>query len=293
MGPALHTSGRAASSPADHSAAQADLELRNDLLGMRLARTRIGKHFDPALGFVRRLDQDEWYGSLEVRPRFEASDWARQASLLVQGSSVRGTAGDLQSRVGVATAGFTSEFGDMVFLTLLDRFERLAAAAAISQRELAPGDYRFRSWEAKLATNESRDLSGFAGAGGGGFWSGTHGSLSAGLSFKTGPHLTIGGSLTRNDISLPVADGDFTTTIATLDLKGAVSRKLFANGLIQWDDLSKELQANIRVNWIHTPGSDLFVVVDTGYLTDGLPDPRETRWPRRAALLKLTWLKTF
>ena len=285
--------GAAESSPADASAAQADLELRNDLLGMRLARTRIGKRFDPALGFVRRLDQDEWYGNVEVRPRFEASDWARQASLLVQGSSVRGTAGDLQSRVGVATAGFTSESGDMVVLTLLDRFERLAEAARISRRALAPGDYRFRSWEAKLAANESRDLSGFAGAGGGGFWSGTHRSLSGGLSFKTGPHLTIGGSLTRNDISLPVADGDFTTTIAALDLKGAVSRKLFANGLIQWDDRSKELQANIRVNWIHTPGSDLFVVVDTGYLTDGLPDPRETRWTRRAAVLKLTWLRTF
>ena len=30
-------------------------------------------------------------------------------------------------------------------------------------------------------------------------------------------------------------------------------------------------QANIRVDWIHTPGSDLFLVLDTGYITDDTP----------------------
>ena len=46
-------------------------------------------------------------------------------------------------------------------------------------------------------------------------------------------------------------------------IQGAVSRKLFAGALVQCDNLSKELQANIRVDWIHTPGSDLFLVLDT------------------------------
>ena len=80
-------------------------------------------------------------------------------------------------------------------------------------------------------------------------------------------------------------------------IQGAVSRKLFAGALVQWDNLSKELQANIRVDWIHIPGSDLFEVFDTGYITDDTLDPRFDPqfdpWTRRTAVAKLTWLKAF
>ena len=280
-------------STADASAAQADVHLRSDRYGLRLARTWIGRDFDPALGFIRRGAMDERYGSVEWRPRFEATDWARQALLLIQASEVVGAGGGLESRTGVAGFGFTFESGDIAGFTLLDRFERLAAPAAISGREIPVGDYRFRSWETNVVTNESRNLSGFAGVGGGSFWGGTRSLLRGGMAVKTGPHLTVGGSLNRNAISLPVPGGDFTTTLAALDIKAAVSRKLFANALIQWDSLSNELQANIRVDWIHTPGSDLFLVLDTGYLTDRDLDPRLERWTRRTGVMKLTWLRTF
>ena len=75
--------------------------------------------------------------------------------------------------------------------------------------------------------------------------------------------------------------------------RDAVSRKLFANALVQWDDVSNSLQSNIRVDWIHTPGSDLFVVLDTGYLTGPLTDPRDPRWLRRTGVVKLTYLMAF
>ena len=84
-------------------------------------------------------------------------------------------------------------------------------------------------------------------------------------------------------------NGDFSTHLVSANIQGAVSRKLFANALVQWDNRSRELQANIRIDWIHTPGSDLFVVIDTGYLTGDLLDPREPRWQRRTGVVKLTY----
>ncbi|MDH3223157.1 MAG: hypothetical protein OEO23_05535, partial [Gemmatimonadota bacterium] len=92
---------------------------------------------------------------------------------------------------------------------------------------------------------------------------------------------------------LPVPDGAFTTQVFGVNILGAVSRSLFANALVQWDDVSNMLQANIRVDWIHTPGSDLFVVFDTGYMTGDLLDPRTDRWQRRTGVVKLTYLKAF
>ena len=59
------------------------------------------------------------------------------------------------------------------------------------------------------------------------------------------------------------------------------------------DDVSNEFQANVRVDWIHTPGSDLFLVFDTGYLTGPLTDPRDARWFRKTGVVKLTYLRAF
>ena len=279
------------------SAARAELELQNDRYAFRVRRTHVGKAFDPALGFVRRRDQDQWYAWGAFTPRFETSDWARRSWLWLGGERVLGTDGELQSRQAGSHAGLEFESGESVEFNLDSRFERLHGPASISGRVLSPGDYRFTSYELGAKTNDSRMFSAFLYGSTGSFWGGDRNGVRTGVSLKTGPHLTIGAQVSRNEVSLPVADGDFTTTLFALNLQGAVSRKLFAGVLVQWDNLSKELQANIRVDWIHTPGSDLFLVLDTGYITDDSLDPRLDLqfdpWTRRTAVAKLTWLKAF
>ena len=278
---------------ADRRAGEAALDLENDRYSLSVGRSHVGRDFEPALGFVRRPDQDAWYLWSAFEPRFEGSDWAREAALSLGGEQIRGTDGELQSRLVNAEVGFEFESGDSLEVEMDDRFERLGGPDSIRGRTLAPGDYRFRSYDFEFSTDDSRAVSGGAELTTGGFWNGTRTSLEGGLTVKTGPHLTVGARLSRNAVSLPVADGDFTATLVALDIGAAVSRKLFANALVQWDDLSKELQANIRVDWIHTPGSDLFLVLDTGYLTDDGLDPRAHRWTRRTAVMKLTYLKSF
>ena len=279
------------------SAARAELELQNDRYAFRVRRTHVGKAFDPALGFVRRRDQDQWYAWGAFTPRFETSDWARRSWLWVGGERVLGTDGELQSRQAGSHAGLEFESGESVEFNLDSRFERLHGPASISGRVLSPGDFRFTSYEFGAKTNDSRTFSGFLYGSTGSFWGGDRSQVRGGVSLKTGPHLTIGGQVSRNEVSLPVPDGDFTTTLVALNVQGALSRKLFAGALVQWDNLSKELQANIRVDWIHTPGSDLFLVFDTGYITDDTLDPRFDPqfdpWTRRTAVAKLTWLKAF
>lgn len=277
----------------DASAARAELNLQNDRYALRMRRTRVGRAFDPALGFVRRPDQDHWYAWTAFTPRFEGSDWARRGWLRVGGERIAGTDGALQSRQAGSNFGLALESGEAVGVTIDDRFERLHGAAAISGRVLPAGDYRFRSFAVDALTNDSRLFSVWAVAATGSFWSGDRTRLQFGMSLKTGPYFTLGSRISRNEVSLPVADGDFATTLVAFDIKAAASRKLFAGALVQWDNLSKELQANIRVDWIHTPGSDLFLVLDSGYLTDDSLDPRIHRWTRRTGVVKLTYLKTF
>ena len=281
------------SSGSSATAASVEADLRNSLLSVGAGYTRIPEGFDPALGFVRRRDMRRAAGSLAVFPRFERSRWARQLLAVAYGEHIAGLDGVKQSTVLLSRNMLTFQTGDRAVLTLSRRSEALQGPVRIQGRELSAGDYAFNRAELRLNTNDSRRFSGRGGFSVGQFWGGTRTQLSGGMMWKTGPHLTIGGDYTWNDVSLPVDDGDFTTRLTGVTILGAISRSLFANALIQYDDVSNVLQANVRIDWIHTPGSDLFVVFDTGYLTGDLLDPRTERWQRRTGVVKLTYLKAF
>ena len=275
------------------TAASIEADLRNSLLSAGAGFTRIPADFDPALGFVRRRDMRRATGSVAVFPRFEQSRWARQLITVANGEHIAGLDGVKQGTVLLSHNMLTFQTGDRAMFNLRRRSEVLQAAVRIQGRELAAGEYAFTSAEFNLTTNTSRRFSGRGGFSAGGFWGGNRTELSVGGMWKTGPYLTIGGDYTWNDISLPVEDGDFTTRLVGVTILAAVSRSLFANALVQYDDVSNVVQANVRIDWIHTPGSDLFVVFDTGYLTGDLLDPRTDRWRRRTGVVKLTYMKAF
>lgn len=253
----------------------------------------VDEDFDPALGFVRRPDMVKYAGTVAWTPRFEASRWARSLVTALVVDRIEGQDGEHQSSSQLSHNMLTFQSGDFVSVNLRRRFERLDAPGLIQGRQLPAGAYHFLAVDGTFRTNQSRTVAASGNASVGDFWSGTRAGYGGGLTWKTGPYLTLTGSVSRNHIDLPVADGDFSTTLVSLDVLGAVSRDLFANALVQWDDVSRVLQANIRVDWIHTPGSDLFFVIDTGYLTGDLLDPREPRWLRRTGVVKLTYLKAF
>jgi hypothetical protein len=274
-------------------AGQAELVLQNDRYMFELTRTYIGEVFDPALGFVPRPDQKRWGGQASWRPRFEQSRWARQLFLTLGANRVTGIDGDKQSHFRTFSSRLSLQSGDATNVQVTERFERLEEPASINGRELPASDYTFRGVSASFTPNRARQIGlSFSGSIGE-FWSGTRTELGAGIVWIASKHLTIDSDVAWNGVSLPVPDGDFTTTLLSTRLEAALSRRLFAYALLQWDDVSNTLQSNLRVDWIHTPGSDLFVVLDTGYLTGPLADPRDPRWLRRTGVVKLTYLRAF
>ncbi|MEQ9401451.1 MAG: DUF5916 domain-containing protein [Longimicrobiales bacterium] len=274
-------------------AGQVELNLRNELLTAEVTRTYIGRNFDPALGFVPRPDQMRWGGQFGLTPRFESSPWARSLVAVAQANHITDTDGAKESHLRRLHNMLSFQTGDWVMVNLTEQFERLAAPARIQGRELGVGDYTYRYVDAGFRTNESRIFATNGSVQLGDFWSGTRTRIRGGVVWKPNQYITLQPSYDHNRIRLPVADGDFDTNLVSVDIGTAVSRDLFANALVQWDDLSETLQANIRINWIHTPGSDLFLVLDTGYLTGDLFDPRDTRWQKRTGIVKVTYLKAF
>jgi len=253
----------------------------------------VDENFQPGLGFVRRRDMVKWGGNVAWTPRFESSNWARSLVTSLGADRTDGQDGSRQSSSQLLHNMLSFQAGGFASVNVRRSFERLDEPATIQRRTLPEGDYTFTAVDGSVRTDQSRTLSGNASFGHGDFWSGTRTQYGGGLMWKTGPHLTLTGSATRNDIDLPVPDGAFSTTVLGLDVLGALNRSLFANALVQWDDVSDTFQASVRINWIHAPGSDLFLVLNTRYLTGDPLDPRDSRWLNRTGVVKVTFLRAF
>jgi hypothetical protein len=272
----------------------AALTLRNDRYSMALDYTNVGESFNPALGFVRRRDMVRYGWNLAWTPRFETSRWARQLIISPHGHYIVGQDGRRQTEDARLDGILNFQTGDMAMVGLTHRWERLDRPFRIRPDvELPTGDYPFNYMGFLYRLNDSRRVSSTAVTHFGEYWNGDWFQYGGAVTWKTGPFLHLTGSIDRRNIELPVENGEFSTTILGLRVLGAVNRSLFANALLQYDNDSETVQANIRVDWLHTPGSDLFVVFNTGYFAGDLDDPRDERWLNRTGVIKLTYLKAF
>ena len=69
------------------------------------------------------------------------------------------------------------------------------------------------------------------------------------------------GAWNVNPITGELSNGELTTNITSLRFGYAFSTKLTTNALLQYNSLENTFSANLRLNFIHRPGSDLFVVL--------------------------------
>ena len=280
------------------AAGHASLRVQNDIYGIQASYTNVGKHYSPALGFVRRRDNIRYAGFLQYTPLVDFSSVPSIRRLIARGdyAYITGQDGGLQSTSLEAEAGAAFNRRDRAELTLEHSFERLDSPFHIRpDAEIPVGDYTFGQVGFRGETDSSRRLYGGAGASTGTFYNGNRHDVVASIGFRQSQYLQIEGILNYSAVDLPVDNGQFGATILNLSVLGAVNRKLFAKALIQYDNFTRDVQANIRVDWIHTPGSDLFFVFNTSYHFTGENispfDPRrDVLLNYRAGVAKLTYL---
>ena len=107
-------------------------------------------------------------------------------------------------------------------------------------------------------SNKSRPLSATVGLNGGGFYNGNRKSITLKSLFRIGYHFSmeIGGQ--RNEISL--SDSDFSVNTYSLKIKYNHSINLLNSLYLQYNEAERKLITNVRINIIHAPLSDLFLV---------------------------------
>jgi hypothetical protein len=73
-----------------------------------------------------------------------------------------------------------------------------------------------------------------------------------------GSHLSLELGFTHDRVTLPM--GAITAEVTSLRAVYAFTTRLFVSALVQHNSLDHKLVTNLRLGFIHRPGSDLFVV---------------------------------
>ncbi|MEX0609278.1 MAG: DUF5916 domain-containing protein [Balneolaceae bacterium] len=282
----------------EDKAGHVDLSLNNDLYGASMAYTTVGANYAPALGFVRRLNMRQYSTSLSYNPaiRSEALPFIGRIRLSTAFDYFEDQQGELETTDlrGSATMEFSQR--DNIGFHYQRQFERLILPFYIRPDAVIPaGDYTFNQFSFRGDTDDSRRTFFSGEISTGEFFNGNRTDFGGKIGFRQSQYLTMEGGIEHSIINLPVSNGEFDATTLSLSVLGAFSRDLFTKTLIQYDNFSRNLQANIRVDWIHTPGSDLFLVYNTSYHfasgDDNLFDPRRNVVLNdQVAIVKLTYL---
>ena len=276
------------------AAGSLNLVMRNDKYSAEADYLNVGRNFDPAVGFVRRRDMIRYKGDVGFYPRLGSGDrLIRQVRFNAGGFYIEGQDHEKQSVNGYVKGLVRFETGDEAGVDVLADFDRVVRPFPLADVEIPVGDYQFASTKAYVKTNSSRRLYAEANAGGGTYYEGGYQTYGGLIGYKFAPQLTATLRVDRNHFDLPLPDGRFSTTLVGLNVFAATGRALYSNSLIQYDSVSRDFIANIRVRLLYRPGSDLYVVINTGHRFDDRFDPRPLEFDRRAIVTKLTYMLSF
>lgn len=243
----------------------------------------IGEDFDPALGFVARRGIRSYDTTIMWTPFFPDSPSVRNLSPHLSYSYLTDRDDRLLSRFVHLDWDMFLRRGDKLSVAHNRRYEALDLPFQIVPGvSIAPGEYHFDELVLELQSDQSRPA--FAGLTytWGDYWDGSYSSVAASAGFRAGARLTARMSWNRTDAELE--GGDFVTDLYRLRLSYDFNTRLFLSGLFQYDNLTDQFLSNVRINFIHTPGADLFLVYNERRLTED-PDLID-----RAIILKLTQL---
>ncbi len=268
----------------DDAAFMVNLDYTGDRAGFFAQHLFIGPEANAGMGFITRTDIRRSNVFLRLTPRPPALA-LRKIDFRFQGLHIVRSDGRLQDWEVQGEAQPSWNSGEQFRLSGSRGFTRLDEGFPLTDDVFVPaGDYETWRLEVDGGTSTNRALSLEAEASVERFFEGTLVRVGGTARVDPSPHVQLAAEHTHNDVEVP--GGEFTADITSVRLGLAFSTDLTATARLQYNSLERRISANLRVNLIHRPGSDLFLVLDEERGSGDSPwDFRS-----RGLVVKLTWL---
>jgi hypothetical protein len=263
---------------------------------------QIGSEFNPEVGFVNRSAYRYGSGRVLYHLRTDGVDWFREFRPHISGNAFWSLRGFNESYYVHIDNHFAFESGAEIHLPGWNLTgEGLVAPFQIRDEGnlpgggrgpviIPPGTYDNQEFVFRANTNRSSPLSFSGGVTLGGLYSGTQVSPDATVSYRFRDRFTTSVSLNYFDVEL--AEGSFTTSLVRLTASYSFTPRIYLQANLQYNDDSEDLGSNIRLGWLDTAGTGLFIVYnDTEFLGD--MDPLGFRSGPRQRQLVIKYTKLF
>jgi hypothetical protein len=262
-----------------------------DRYGLTVNHMRIGDHFNPDVGFVRRDNiWRQWIqGRFSPRPaNIEAVRKFTMEGTLTYITNAR--TGMLETRTQRAMFNTQFQNSDEFELEYEQGYEGFTEPFRIATGVTIPaGGYDLATLKASWLFGRQRRAAGQWYVEGGPFYDGDR----VGIGYSTArvnltSQLAVEPGFSVNKVQLPY--GDFTATVINTRTTFTVTPMMFVSGLVQYSSGNNAVAANVRFRWEYLPGSELFVVYNEGRDTSvrGFPDVQN-----RAVVVKVNRLFRF
>jgi hypothetical protein len=259
-------------------------EYYTDLVGASIQHLTVGPEARADMGFITRTDVRQTLGEFRLSPR--PGRWGiRVIDTSLEGEYVTTTDGRMQDWELSLSAGPEFESGDG-FHAMFDLGEVQLDEGFWLADSIPIDTGRYDATGARLFLNSSRHraLVGELRLGWEHFFGGDRWFVEPSVSLSPSPQVALELANEWNRVDLP--NGELTTNITSFRFGYAFSTKLTTNALVQYNSLDRAFSVNLRLDFIHRPGSDLFVVLTEGRgVEDRLWDLAD-----RGFTVKLTYL---
>ncbi|HDL19625.1 MAG TPA: hypothetical protein ENH29_11275 [Bacteroidetes bacterium] len=248
---------------------QTYLTSHNDKVEYDFVFARVGKDFDPQMGFLRRKNYKLLYTELQFNPRPSFLPWVRQMEVkpIDVDAYFSDDTNELES-VGWEWRpfGFGTKSGERFEYNIQRFYDRLDEDFEIHDGVILPtGGYWYNRNEIQASTYSGRKLSFDVGTSWGDYYTGRRTELEIQAKVKVNKHFNLRTDYSYNRLRFP--QGDFATHEIGGRAEYAFTTKLYSSFFGQWNNEDDKILFNFRVNWIPVIGSDFYLAVNQLYDT--------------------------
>ncbi len=233
---------------------------RDPFWNLSVGTKRVGEDFAPRVGFVRRRGVRQSYATAGVHVRPQSVRSLSEVNPFAEVEYTTDLEGRLLTRSWTSALEVDYRSGGSVGMQFTDEFERLDEPFTVAGGAVVPaGDHAFRSAALSVGTSAGRPLWANVRVSRGSFYNGDRTSASLSGQLRMDYRVSLDFSAERNALSIPGAP-DFAANVYGARLTYAASTRFFTSAFVQRNALTRETVTNVRVNYIHAPLSDLFLV---------------------------------
>lgn len=245
----------------------ASFDYAGDKYGVQVNHLTVEEDFSPEIGFLRRTDFRRNFAELRYSPRPKRIKAIRRIRLETSFEHITDNRGRLETQQIKLSHAIEFESGNRWYVSYQDNFEYLDQDFEIADDIIIPpGDYNFSNMTTTYWIGGQSSIPGSINFLRGNFFTGDRTQVSYRGRLAISPKFSMEPNLALNFVDLP--EGTFVARLISTRATFMASPRMFASVLTQYNSSNDSLNANLRVRWEYSPGSDLFVVYSEGRLVE-------------------------